>query len=261
MFFGKTRSLRTPDSRILKSQYLNRIILEKQNDARALWSVIHDAVGKRGKKAREQSPPPENEPGVEEVNNFFTNVAHSALSERFDMDREPDLAAIDNFLTNAPHPPEDVQFSIPRIEHFELMKYIRTLKDSSSGHDSISGRIIKSASESVGFCSAVLKALNNIIETGRYSPHMKVTRVRPIPKRGKEQTLNNLRPIAILSNFDKLLERHIQRHLVSFLTKQDLLYPLQSGFRPGHSCSTILTYYTDSILKRMNEGELSLSLG
>ena len=51
---------------------------------------------------------------------------------------------------------------------------------------------------------------------------------------------NNFHPISILPLLSKPIERHIHKHLPTFLTEHNLLCQSQSGFRPKHSCHTAL---------------------
>ena len=50
------------------------------------------------------------------------------------------------------------------------------------------------------------------------------------------------------------LERHVHKHLVTYLETRD---PLQSGFRCKHSCNTALARLTDSWLSAINRSDLS----
>lgn len=135
-----------------------------------------------------------------------------------------------------------------------------SLKNSSPGHDEIPVDIIKMAWESPSFRNCLLQSYNDCIRTGSFPPELKVARVRPIPKKGNDKSLDNMRPISILSSFDKLFERHINDAIVQFIERNNLLYPLQSGFRTGHSCASILAYHTDAVLAAMNKGKITLDV-
>ena len=53
-----------------------------------------------------------------------------------------------------------------------------------------------------------------------------------------------------------LIERFIQRNLVSFLNEFDVIYRSQSGFRFGHSIETALSSMTENWLKAINDGKI-----
>ena len=51
---------------------------------------------------------------------------------------------------------------------------------------------------------------------------------------------SNYRPISILSTVSKIFEKHVNKHLMAYLNKYKILHDNQSGFRPKHSCQTVL---------------------
>ena len=57
----------------------------------------------------------------------------------------------------------------------------------------------------------------------------------PLPEIRDYKNLNDYRPVSILSVLSKRLERHIHKHLVTYLETRIFFYPLQSGFRRKHS--------------------------
>ncbi len=64
---------------------------------------------------------------------------------------------------------------------------------------------------------------------------------------------NNFRPISVLCNHSKLLKKHIQASLYTFLIKHSLLFLAQSGFQAFHSCTTALTRLVDKWTSNMEE--------
>ena len=76
-------------------------------------------------------------------------------------------------------------------------------------------------------------------------------------KKGSTDDVNNYRPISILPDVFKILEKHVSSTFYAFLNEQNLLNPKQSGFRSQHSCQTSLTLMTEEWLKAINKGELT----
>ena len=54
-------------------------------------------------------------------------------------------------------------------------------------------------------------------------------------KKGDKSIPANYRPISLLSNLGKIIERIIFKHVYNHLFSNNLLYKYQSGFRPEHS--------------------------
>ena len=79
----------------------------------------------------------------------------------------------------------------------------------------------------------------------------------PLAKTRDHKNLNSYRPISLLSVLSKLVERHVHKHLVTYLETRDLFHPLQSGIRRKHSCNTALARLTDSWLSAINRSDLS----
>ena len=90
-----------------------------------------------------------------------------------------------------------------------------------------------------------------------FPDELKKAKVVPIPKTKDLTDVNNYRPISLLSVLSKPIERHIHKHTLQYLESHNLLYPLQSGFRPNHSCHTALTSLVDTWLSAMNKTEMS----
>ena len=73
----------------------------------------------------------------------------------------------------------------------------------------------------------------------------------PVFKKGN-RTPANYRPISLTSVTCKVMEHIIFHHIMSHFTSQNLLNPLQHGFRPNHSCQTQLIDFIDEVQRSMN---------
>ena len=65
---------------------------------------------------------------------------------------------------------------------------------------------------------------------------MKKTNVVPLHKKGKKQSLKNCRPVSFFPIDSKIFERLIYNEMFTSFTENNLIFPNQSGFRPGDSC-------------------------
>ena len=64
---------------------------------------------------------------------------------------------------------------------------------------------------------------------------LKLSKVTPIFKSGKKELLTNYRRISVLPCFSKILERIMYNRHYEHLTKNNLLFDKEFGFRKGHS--------------------------
>jgi len=150
-------------------------------------------------------------------------------------------------------------FSIPAMTVFDVGKSISQLKNKRSfGHDSISTFFIKVALPYI--FEPLTFIYNQVLQQGTYPNIWKKAKVIPLPKSKDLSDPNKFRPISLLSVISKPLEKHVHRHLSSFMETHGLYYMLQSGFRPNHSCHTALSHLTNSWLHSMNKAEMTGTL-
>ena len=64
---------------------------------------------------------------------------------------------------------------------------------------------------------------------------LQVASVTPRHKKGGSFDCNNYRPISLISNLSKLIEKLVHNRLYNFLEKHKLLYEHQYGFQKKHS--------------------------
>ena len=101
----------------------------------------------------------------------------------------------------------------------------------------------------------LLDIFNNMWETGKFPESWELATIIPIPKPGKDHTEpTNYRPIALTSCLCKTLERMINARLVWYLEINNLISPVQSGFRSERSTNDNLvrleTFIRDAFVKK-----------
>ena len=62
-----------------------------------------------------------------------------------------------------------------------------------------------------------------------------MSKITPIFNSDDECDANNYKPISMLSNFNRILEKIINNRMKDFIEKHRLLRTLQYGFGKGHS--------------------------
>ena len=115
----------------------------------------------------------------------------------------------------------------------EVKKTIMSLKNSSSGWDAISSKVVKVTYDS--FIVPLTHIMHMSLVSGIFPTELKVARVIPIFKSGDASDFTNYRPVSVLPLFSKILERLMYTRLISFINKHKLLYKFQFGFRLEHS--------------------------
>ena len=97
--------------------------------------------------------------------------------------------------------------------------------------------------------------VNMSIANGEFPQSLKHAIVTPVLKNSKEDIddLKNYRPISNLSTISKLIEKAIYQQLNDYLNSNELYCEVQSGYRKGHSCETLLIKLNDDLIKEADK--------
>ena len=103
--------------------------------------------------------------------------------------------------------------------------------------------------------------INLSFEKGSYIGKLEISKVIPIFKdKGSNLECNNYRPISLLSNLNKIIEKLMHERLFAFLTKHKHIYDLQFGFRTGHSPNHALLDLTEDIRKVIDDNKFAVGV-
>ena len=103
----------------------------------------------------------------------------------------------------------------------------------SYGADGISTKLLIKTIDTIIF--PITHIVNLTFETGIFPTDLKCAKVIPIYEAGDPSSLNNYRPISLLSSISNILERTMYNKITKFLDVNNILYRHQYGFRAKHS--------------------------
>ena len=91
--------------------------------------------------------------------------------------------------------------------------------------------------------------------TGVFPSVLKTAKVVPVFKKDSKLDYSNYRPISLLSNIEKILEKLMYKRLYTFLNN-NIIYNFQFGFRQQYSTSHALINITENIRKALDDGNI-----
>ena len=85
---------------------------------------------------------------------------------------------------------------------------------------------------------------------------LKFAKVVPVFQKDSKLDYSNYRPISLLSNIEKVLEKFMHKRLYAFLNNNNIIYNFQFEFRQQYSTSHALINITENIRKALDDGNI-----
>ena len=182
-------------------------------------------------------------------NQHFVNSAH-VFSAR------PSTAAPS--LSLSPTTPSSGTFSFRPITTSEVLENLTKLdSNKSAGSDGLDPMFLKAAAPVIAV--PITRLFNMSLELSTFPLDWKSALVFPLFKGGSSSDPNCYRPISILPCLAKVLEKLVHKQLSQFLTSNNILSNLQSGFRPGHGCITATLKVLDDIISSLDSKQTCIA--
>ena len=93
-----------------------------------------------------------------------------------------------------------------------------------------------------------------------FPENMKTAKVIPVYKSGDKNLFTNYRPISLLPQFSKIIERMFNNRIISFIEKKQIFHNSQYGFRSNHSTFMALTENIENITNAIDNSKCSISV-
>ena len=243
--------------RIAKKDYYHNCFLKFKSDIKQTWSTINDIICKSKKSDFPEyfeingSKIFDYKNIANEFNKYFTHIGPN-LAESI---QPPIDKSFRDFLSN----PLSNDFIFKNISTNEISKAIDSLKPkTSSGNDNISNKLLKAVKNEL--LDPLMLIVNQSFSTGIFPDLLKIAKVTPLYKKGKNSLLENYRPISLLPSVSKVFERIMHNQIYEYFENSKLLYRSQYGFRRGHSTELAALELVDKILKEMDQGKIPINV-
>ena len=157
--------------------------------------------------------------------------------------------------SDLPHFPRrcDTVLSQVRFRTTTVRRYLKGLDVSkATGPDGIPARVLKQCAAEL---SQPLSQLFSLCFQHGTQPSMwKTANVVPIHKKRSRTAVQNYRPVSLLSVLSKVMEKVVNRRIMTYLEKENLLSKHQFGFRTGLGTADLLTSLNHQWLSCINTG-------
>ena len=121
------------------------------------------------------------------------------------------------------------------------------------GPDLISPRLLKEGADVLAMPLSLL--FNFLITCGYFPTPWKDANVTPVDKKKDKSLPSNYRPISLLNQLSKVMERCVHKQLYNYINTNHLITPLQSGFIPGDSTTYQLLHTYHRFCEAVDSGK------
>ena len=237
-----------------------------QSNLKKTWSILKNAINKPSTKSSNIESlnidgATVNDPKVlaNELNIFFSSVASKIADEI-----HPVLPPNNNVVTEIND--NIVQNGIPLLSFvddpvtpLEIVETLETLQPKTSqDFNGLSMFLVKKLSYQLA--KPLCHLFNLSFSQGIVPSQMKIAKISPVHKGGDRSSMDNYRPISLLSCFSKILEKIVCKKLTCFLENNNLISSSQYGFRSGHSTIHPMVQFMNYVSETLNKKQHAVAI-
>lgn len=238
--------------RELKKNYLNK--KTSSRNPKDIWDAANQALNRPSKKQCTSIPKLQYQDKVsdnqEEIcelfNNYYINVIEDLSKHLPTALGQPHLS----------HPVNRSMFLKP-VTITELQQLLHSFPQKPNNAE-ISPYLLLNCQDSL--IPPLLELINLSFQAGIFPNYCKTARVVPIFKGGDKTSPNNYRPISILNEISKVLEKLFKRRIVNFLNSINFFSSSQYGFTARRSTECAAFNAIKDIQTILDNGNISAGL-
>ena len=241
----------------LKKRYYAEKFHQLKNNIKLTWRLINEVLGNNPNKSISTKFNINDKciTDQQEIANHFNSFFASIGTKISQQIKTHDQIDHRQYLINRPV----TTFHFHEITKQDVMCIISKLPNKkSTGYDEISTETIKILSAVISPTLSLI--INKCILNGTVPDEMKVSKIKPLFKKGDVTLLNNYRPISLLPCVSKIFERVLFNQLYEYFERNDLLTQHQYGFRKNHSTEFAAMELIDRVANLLELGKIPFNL-
>ena len=244
--------------RLSKEAYYSKLMEQSRNNIKATWKVINSLISKNsGKSEFPKSIKKSNDiiynkaEIANEFNDFFVNIGPNLARDIVQPGNNDEVENLVEINSNT--------MFLNAVHESEVMDIVKAFKSKrSTDNNGIDMALVKDTIE--GLVRPLTYIFNLSIKTGIFPDQMKIAKVIPLYKAGEKDQLSNYRPVSLLPQFSKILEKLFVKRLDSFIEKHSILSDNQYGFRTNHSTGLALMKFMDELTTAIDKKQYTVGL-
>ena len=255
--YKKFRNRVVNELRTSKIDYYKKYFTEHRDNIKMLWNGIRSIINVQNSKFNNISQIIQNGQTIkypkdiaESLNQYFVNVTENIDKEIPRTRKCPlDYMGVRNISS----------FFVSPTDEAEVTSIISQMQTGKSvGPFSIPLNLLKMLKSAIAPSLAVI--INESCCTGIFPDKRKIAKVIAIHKKGSTDNPSNYRPISLLSVFSKTFEKLMHKRLYNLLKINEIIRPLQFGFRKKHSTAHALISMTEHIKSSIESGKFGCGI-
>ena len=231
-----------------KKGYYEREIDKNKGDSKKMWKTLQNLVSFKVTNGVSEiifEDKKETDPTIiaERLNEYYIQSIED-ISKSIPVSQE-------EFLTSIVF--EETFSSFTEISLNQLKNKIFKLKSNNNFNEVINKTLLKETFDVIGY--QILNFVNNCLRKGEMPDDLKCSYVTPVTKIKNSKKFDEMRPINVLWDIEKLLEEIIYEQLIDYIEENKILVKWQSGFRRQHSTEIAVQYVIECWKRCFEENE------
>lgn len=240
--------------RLAKLKFNERFINSSKNKTKATWEVVKRETGGTV-RATAIDKIVNNGETVTDTGEIADLMNQHFLNVCTKLGTKPSVQAAISFVPRTERL-QELHFFQSTTEK-EILNIIKSIKSKrSAGWDEISPFLLKKCSNSL--VTPLTFLVNCSLQEGVFPNVLKFSCVKPIPKKPNSETLDQFRPISLLSTFSKIFEIVVCRRLVAFLNLNEFFDVRQFGFQRGKGTEDAIFDFLEKVSSSVDRSQFTV---